>query len=473
MVNPFDASKVADFNLWYVVMQLAVYLYSTMAWQNAHAMNSSAITAHESRMANVLSKWRGFAGGAMGTLLSMSLLVYLTHPPPAFVDHMQKILSTMPLDHEEMREQARISVGMSYMLPVGIKGIVCAIFLMGLFALDEMHLHSWSSILVQDVVLPLRQRPLTTRQHLWALRLGIILVAAFAFVFGASYNQTQNIALWFGVTQAIYTGGAGAVIIGGLYWSRGTTMAAWVAMIVGSTLAVGGILLQQPFWSHLGFPAWVGTFWTNALGQLEQHLGPKTYLANGSSRGFPLNGMEVSFYGSIIAMTLYVAVSLLSCRTPHDMDRLLHRGKFAVEPEGGETAVKPITRFNVAKIIGIDEQFTRGDRWAAGGIFGWNMLWVALAVVGSVLYCIHPWSNGAWVDFWLASAIWVNFVIGAITCVWFTVGGVRDMGDFFRRLRREKIDVRDDGTVYRDEKPAEPREEAQRFEKKPTVIAGG
>ena len=43
--------------------------------------------------------------------------------------------------------------------------------------------------------------------------------------------------MFFALTSAIYLGGAGAVIIGGLYWKRGTAEAAWTALILGTVMA--------------------------------------------------------------------------------------------------------------------------------------------------------------------------------------------------------------------------------------------
>ena len=53
------------------------------------------------------------------------------------------------------------------------------------------------------------------------------------------------------------------------------------------------------------------------------------------------------------------------------------------------------------------------------------------------------------VDFELQS---VN--VGTVTTVWFTIGCWHDMRVFFRRLREERVDVHDDGTVS-DEDQAE------------------
>jgi hypothetical protein len=45
-------------------------------------------------------------------------------------------------------------------------------------------------------------------------------------------------------------------------------------------------------------------------------------------------------------------------------------------------------------------------------------------------------------------------VIGIGTTLWFTIGCVSDLRDFFHRLRTEKIDSSDDGTVRHAAEPA-------------------
>ncbi|MES2310313.1 MAG: sodium:proline symporter, partial [Verrucomicrobiota bacterium] len=58
LLNPFDSMGLKDFNLWFVLMSVFVGVYGTMAWQNQSAYNSAAISAHESRMGNILGRWR-------------------------------------------------------------------------------------------------------------------------------------------------------------------------------------------------------------------------------------------------------------------------------------------------------------------------------------------------------------------------------------------------------------------------------
>jgi hypothetical protein len=59
--------------------------------------------------------------------------------------------------------------------------------------------------------------------------------------------------MFFAITGAIFTAGAGAAIIGGLYWKRGTTSGAWAALIIGAVLSVSGIIIQQNPFTRISF----------------------------------------------------------------------------------------------------------------------------------------------------------------------------------------------------------------------------
>jgi SSS family solute:Na+ symporter len=103
-------------------------------------------------------------------------------------------------------------------------------------------------------------------------------------------------------------------------------------------------------------------------------------------------------------------------------------------------------------MFGITDEFTIGDRFIALAIFGWQFLWLAVFVIGSAAYLfIHKWSDETWTTYWIITSIYVPLVLAVITTIWFTFGVSRDLRVFFRRLRTERVDSHDDGTVKRDE----------------------
>lgn len=444
MVNPFDAWQVQDFNLWYVLMGVFLGTYGTMAWQNSSAYNAAGATPHEARMGGLLGRWRESGKLVVVTLLAAAALTYLGHPDfaQASVEAKDAIAG---IAQTQIQTQMTIPVALSHLLPIGVKGALCAVLLMGIFGGDSTHLHSWGGILAQDIILPRLKKAPTPQQHIKLLRRCITGVAVFAFVFGALFRQTEYIIMWWTITTAVYVGGAGAAIIGGLYWKKGTTAGAWAAVTSGAILSGGGILayklLGDTFLSD----------WTRGLFGL--------FGFENAIPLFTLNGVQISFFATLIAIALYIGVSLVTCRQDYPLNKMLHREEFPLDANG--KSVLPKQKWTFARVIGVDKDFTRGDKWITGSLFVWSVGWFSVMLIGTgwnllghsgLVSWIKPWSNSNWLSFWHVTAIGLPMLITVVTGLWFTWGGIHDIRALFRSLRTYKIDNSDNGTV-KDHKP--------------------
>ena len=430
LLNPFDTTAIPDFNIWYVLIGLFGLIYLHMSWQGNQGYNASALNAHEAKMGKILANWRNYAQSLVFLLLGIAAVTYLR--APAFAAGQEEVRATLStIGSAQVRTQMLVPAALGQMLPVGVTGCLAAMMLFLMVSTDTTYLHSWGSIFVQDVLLPLRgeRPPLSPRQHLAWLRWSIASVAAFAFGFGIFFPTTDYIFMFFNVTGAIFTGGSGAAIIGGLYWSRGSTAGAWGAMLVGSSLAVAGVVLP---WA---IPT------------------------------FPLNGTEMSFVAMASAIATYVGLSLLSRKGPHDMDALLHRGGHAVAEDAmavrnpsedrtkGDALERPLQNWT-RLLLGYDRHFTATDKWISGGFFGLSMVFFVGFVVITLwnvlglhrLLGLSPWTERMWWN-WSLVQMFLAVVLAPVTTVWFTVGGVRDLRRLFHVLRTRPRDADDDGTV--------------------------
>lgn len=439
LINPFDAWQVQDFNLWYVLMGLFLSVYGTMAWQNSGAYNSAGATPHEARMAGLLGRWRESGKIVVVVLLAAAAITYLGHPDFSQASAGAKEMIA-GIEQPQIRTQMTIPVALSHLLPIGVKGALCAVLLLGIFGGDSTHLHSWGGILAQDIILPRLKKAPTPRGHIRLLRCCIIGVAFFAFCFGALFRQTEYIVMWWQVTTAVYVGGAGAAIIGGLYWKKGTTAGAWTAVIAGSILSGGGILAYK-----LCGDAFLSDWLRAGLGLVGQ---PDLVPA------FKLNGIQISFFATLVAIVLYGVVSLLTCRRDYPINQMLHRDELPVGPDG--KPVIPRRPWTFARVVGIDKHFSRGDKWITGSLFVWAVGWFAVMLVGTAwnllgqrgwIVWIKPWSNETWLGFWHVTAIGLPVLITLITGFWFTWGGIHDIRALFRSLKTYRIDDTDNGSV--------------------------
>ncbi|MGE9291427.1 MAG: sodium:solute symporter family protein [Puniceicoccales bacterium] len=435
-LNPFDISQLPDFNISFFLMMLFITVYNFMVWQGTQGYNSSAINPHEAKMAGILAQFRSGVTYLLIPLAAICAYV-LMHAPV----HESATLATQAtldgLNDPQLAKQLTTTVVLSNILPVGIMGLFAAVMIMAAVSTDTTYLHSWGSIFVQDVLLPWRQLygiqdRLSPEKHLKWLKRAIIGVASFAWVFSLLFPLKEFILMYFQVTGAIFLGGGGAVLIGALYWKRGTTSGAWAAMITGSTLAVSGVVTNNILWPKL-LPSlkiqYAETEWITQLPEV-----------------FWLNGMELGFIASLSAILAYVVVSLLSPDPRIDMDQLLHRGQFQDAAPEGPDHIAPPSRGWAA--LGFTREFSRSDKV----VYVLNLLWVSfffLAFIGICIWQIfYQWPEHWWANWWLFNLIFTG-TAGAITTVWFLIGGASDLKKLFRRLKTIGRNAEDDGTVDR------------------------
>ena len=426
LINPLDIGSKKDFNFTFFAIMCFFSIYNRMAWHGKQGYDCSASTPHEARMAKIVGNFRAILIVTGLALLPLAAITVLHHPDytdkAALVN--DQLQNAFP-GNDTLQAQMRVPVALKNILPVGLLGGFAAAMLGFFISTNNTYMHSWGSIFVQDILCVLRKEPLSQKQHLWYLRLSIIFVAVFAFFFGLLFPLQEYIWMFFVITGAIYLGGAGAVIIGGLYWKRGTTTGAWCAMTVGCILSVSTIALRIA-WPHIPY--------------LVEKVGPE----------LPYNSQVMSFWAAVAAIVTYIVVSLLGKRPSVNMDRLFHRGKYAVKEEEKELEArgakhKPIGRF--WRLIGVNShEFSRVDK----GLFLYMVImssfWIGSFVVLLLLGLTDRMTDQRWLGWWKIQ-ICIQMTIAFVGAIWISIGGVFDLRKMYRRLGAIKREDTDDGRV--------------------------
>lgn len=151
-------------------------------------------------------------------------------------------------------------------------------------------------------------------------------------------------------------------------------------------------------------------------------------------------------------------------------------GRYLLTNAGGEAgsgvcnSVANIEKFMIKRslfrrLVGIDNDFAKSDRSIAYFVF-----WFSLSMFGMVLFMLG-WQFGlprlivlfggspetaealrlgkhGWAVMWLWIKLIIPMLIALVTLVWFSVGGIKDMKDFFRIMKTRERDEHDDGTVH-------------------------
>lgn len=416
LINPFAGSATGEFSIWFFLIGIFGNVYGIKSWQGGSGYGAAARTPHEAVMANVIGQWRGLASNMC--LLIVPLIAYSVFHLDKFAALAAPIQESINhITDPQIRFQMTVPLFLSHILPTGLFGLFAALVICCAISNDDTYIHSWGTILVQDVITPLRRRPFEPKTHLLLLRLSSVGVAIFGFSFSMLFPLKDYILMYFAITGAIYLGGAGAVILGGLYWKYGSTAGAWTAMLIGTMFGLGGIVLQQS-WPHFF-----------------------------GGEKFPVNSQWIYFLTMLLAIAGYVLVSLLGKRRPFNMDQLLHRGKYALETEQTE-ADQPSEnkKFSLAHLIGIGKGFTKFEKFIFYGTFCWTMLWYFIFVVGCVLSFFREIPGSWWRVYWYCYIIF-SIVLGTVCTVWIFCGGMKNALELFRDLRTANVDEQDDGFI--------------------------
>ena len=499
MLNPFDVQKVRVFNLFAIFVGLVAAILNRMSWSSTQGYSVAAKNPHEQKMAGVLSLWRDGFSFMMIIVLSISIYAFFhsaKHTPQARQvstqlinrvsldvtgkDYTAATGRTIPEDKsiQDIEREARDAISeispkqgqtfgsvynqmrtiftIKYLLPTGLLGVFCVIMLFLAVSTDTTTIHSWGSIIVQDVIMPLCKKELSPKAHLLALKLSMLLVALIAFIFSSFFSQFDYLAMFFVITGAIWLGGAGPCIVFGLYWKRGTTAGAFCSMIFGSLIAVGGFLLQgtwastiYPFLERSGLLPVTRKIVEGISAPLEPYI-----MLRVVPDSFPLNSQEIYFCAMIFSVSLYIAVSLITGRKKvFNMDKLLHRGSYRVE--GVELAAKQDWSFRgiCRTLIGIDSNYTGGDRALAYSVFLYSIVWGFGSWLFSFIWNIFsPWTIEAWGKWFFLFNYILPIIIGLISTVWFMCCGTRDLCSFFKFLKTSKSDLNENGSVEHDDK---------------------
>ncbi len=209
----FNPISAPDYGWAYILFQLVLWMAIDTCWQTT-AMRTFA--AKDPETSKKVFFWTGFiflGRGMMPMLWGIGALAYFGPKHDS--------LQAMP----EMI--ARI-------LPAGVLGLVVAGMLAATMSVNSSYLLGWSSVISQDIVLPLRRRPLTPPAQLVLNRLTNVFVSLFILFWGLWYTLPGPVYFYLNITATLFLAGAFSAFIGGLFWSRANTTGAYCAMIGGA-----------------------------------------------------------------------------------------------------------------------------------------------------------------------------------------------------------------------------------------------
>ncbi len=503
-LNPYDVAALRDFNLFALLVTLLSSILNRASWIGAGSTTAGR-TPHEQKMAGVLGSFRNGFSVIFYFLISVIIIVILNHadfagkaktirdnisarvaeeivsdhatrekliaetaklPPQKHIIGKDKPLShnnnldTVYLntahdvlghdssgnakfqEYRTLYHQLMLPVSMKHTLPVGLLGMFVVLMLMLMLSTDDSRIFSGTITTVQDIILPLYGKPVSPKTHILLLRLTAVGIGLCFFCGSFFMAQLDYINLFSIITTSIWLGGAGPVMLGGLYTRFGTTAGAYASLWSGIIISGGGVLVQRnwagtiyPWLDNLGWAAPLGTFLETVSSPFAPYIIWKMDPVK-----FPINSNEIFFISMVTGILLYCGVSFLTLKKPFDLDKMLHRDEEKL----------PEKRPNLfIRLLGIDENYTRGDKIIAWSVFIYAFVYYfVIAFVAVIIWNVFsPWNNKDWTVYFLVVNLIVPTIIAVISTFWFSIGGVIDMKRMFRDLAARTVDDSDDGRV--------------------------
>ena len=511
-INPFDIENLRDFNIFALVVTMIGSVLNRASWIG-NDTTSAGRTPHEQKMAGILGTWRNLYAALMMLLIAVMIIALMTHQnfatqsheirthltqkvskeavsDPALREQLNAELAKIPvhrhkvgvdaplsqdknidtpyfetaretlagtpqgnLEFQKFRtlyQQMMLPVALRNILPIGIMGLFCLLMVMLLISTDDSRVFNASSTIVQDIIIPFFKKPLSPKQHVLLLRLVSTSVCIFFFFVSIFFVQIDYILMFTTMMTALWLGGAGPIMIFGLYSRFGNSVGAFCSLIFGSGLAATGLFMQRN-WAQTVYPWLESNDWDGPVGifleAFSRPFNPYVMWEMNPVK-FPINSYELYFLAMFSGIAAYVIGSFLTQRKPYNLDRLLHRGVYDVAQE-----YKPPFKWTLgnaaSKLIGITPEFTRGDKIISWSVFGYAIVYkFGLSFVAVLIWnMISPWPLEWWSTYFFITSLVVTGILGVISTFWFLIGGVIDIRKLFRDLAARSDNPLDNGMV--------------------------
>ncbi|MBR7105088.1 MAG: sodium:panthothenate symporter [Lentisphaeria bacterium] len=509
-INPYDISHLRDFNLFMLIVSLVSTIMTRSSGFGAGA-SSAAKSAHEQKMAGVLGTWRGFLSNIFYLAIGLGIITFLCHrnfadqarnvrmnisrsivaemvPDAAGQQKIMSRFAVIPAENHEIGKDAAFSdrnhpdvqwfkaadealkdlpdsakkrqefrtlfrqlmlpATMRYMLPCGLAGLFCLMMVMFLISTDDSRIYSASLTISQDCILPFCKE-LTPEQHIRMIRLVSIGVGVLYMLGSLFFAQLDYINLFVAIMWGMWAAGGGPVMIFGLYSRFGTAAGAFASLLSGLFFTVGGVLCQRN-WASVIYPWLDKNQLVKPVGQvlstITKPFNPVIVWEMNPLK-FPINSYEIYFLAIVFSILAYCLVSFLTCKTPFNLDRMLHRGIYAIDEQKPQSAWT-LKNF-YSKFIGITPEYSTGDKCIAWGVFIYTIIYrfIGTFVIVVIWNAVSPWSVKHWGNYFLWIQLIIPAFIAVVTTIWFGIGGFRDLRDFLVSLRTREADHLDNGVV--------------------------
>jgi SSS family solute:Na+ symporter len=226
--NP--VAEGSGFGTIYVIFMVVLTFSAGALWQSG---TLRALSAKSPRVAKQLYAW-----GSISYLARRVIPMLWGVCAFIFVSQTPRLLEAFQ-GTEALNSQFGMPVFIAKILPSGFLGLIAAGMFAAFMSTHDSYLLSWSSVITQDIIAPLKNEKLSDKSRLLINRVCIVCIGIFLLIWGLWFEAPVSLWNYMAVTGTIYLAGAFTVVTAGLYWKRASKTGAMIALLAGLIAILG------------------------------------------------------------------------------------------------------------------------------------------------------------------------------------------------------------------------------------------
>ena len=139
---------------------------------------------------------------------------------------------------------AAMPIYLAHILPSGVLGLIVAAALAAMMSTFDSYLLCWSSIFVNDIVVPVR-RQVSEKSKILMTRIAVICCGIIVLGWGYLYEPSQTIYRFMAITGTMYSASVLLTTAMGLYWKKANTVGTMASLIIAGGLPLPAIFIKD------------------------------------------------------------------------------------------------------------------------------------------------------------------------------------------------------------------------------------
>lgn len=244
--NPVHADS---YGWTYVVWMSCVTLTASLCWAPEATRALTTQDEATTQRTFLLGAPGFFTRMAAPALWGIAAYVYMSHHAELSVYFRTDLPPGADRADDWGRPEQAMPLFLGNVIPAGLLGVLVAGLMAAFMSTHDSYLLAWASVVSQDVVAPLKKRPVTDRESIFYTRITVVAVGLFLLVWGVWYELPESVWTYMAVTGTIYLSGCATALLGGMYWKRASSAGALWSMLGGLTAIA--CLFVEPLQSWL------------------------------------------------------------------------------------------------------------------------------------------------------------------------------------------------------------------------------